>query len=355
VGLSGEGTSEKTPRRSTLHVLGLPDSFGGLLLTLGLVLLLGPYFAGSDFGVLKVPSFPPDTIRILKVVGPAAIVLVVLCFLPLWKPREVPKRPARPAKLVRKVPGGVRMQLRATDPVPQVVGLAVSRYQGWHWRRQPFYDDLATVIAELILNAFTHGDASFVDVGLYEYAVVLQDNGAEFNPLVLQPRAKVTGGAGLFALKHFLQHAHPTVEPDYRYVDESFNELVLYILKEHRSGESQPVVFNISFRGATDWHAVSDTSVAHKLNLCWGFRHYKIDYRKIRKQRYLAGIRTRLQDLIHRRRADIVSQEFRVLESIILPRLPPGAVVHLEAGADGMLSDYSREIAERYPGRIVVD
>jgi len=50
----------------------------------------------------------------------------------------------------------------------------------------------------------------------------------------------------------------------------------------------------------------------------------------------------------------LTSEEMRVWEDIILPRLPAGAVLHVKAGDDAMLSGYLRQIVERRSGRIEI-
>jgi hypothetical protein len=72
-------------RQSVYKLVGLPEQFGVVLLTLGLVLTISPYLANSDFGVFKVPDFPPDTRGILKVLGPLFLLLMAALFLPVWK------------------------------------------------------------------------------------------------------------------------------------------------------------------------------------------------------------------------------------------------------------------------------
>jgi hypothetical protein len=70
--------------RSNLFTLsGLPDSFGVLLLGFALALLLAPYFAGVDFGVLKIPDLAPTLRGRLKVVGPLLFLSCVFAFVPI--------------------------------------------------------------------------------------------------------------------------------------------------------------------------------------------------------------------------------------------------------------------------------
>jgi hypothetical protein len=69
-------------RTSLFKILGLPDSFGVVLLSFSLILLLSPYFSGADFGLFKIPTFGPPAKRWLRVIGPIIFGLVVLFFIP---------------------------------------------------------------------------------------------------------------------------------------------------------------------------------------------------------------------------------------------------------------------------------
>ena len=66
-----------TEFKSILDLLGLPGAFGGTLLVLSLILALAPYFAGLDFGVIKIPDFSPEWRRRLKWLGPFALVFMI--------------------------------------------------------------------------------------------------------------------------------------------------------------------------------------------------------------------------------------------------------------------------------------
>ena len=81
-------------KRSIIKTLGLPESFGLLLLTLGLILFLSPYLPGMDLGVFKVPAFNKDVGRSLSLLGPVFLALTVLLFAPVVGTRE----PATPYK-----------------------------------------------------------------------------------------------------------------------------------------------------------------------------------------------------------------------------------------------------------------
>jgi hypothetical protein len=77
--------------QSSLSYLGLPETFGGALLLLGLVLLLSPYLADTDLGFVKIPEFEPIVKRRLRIFGPIAMVAVVLLHVPLVPKEETSK------------------------------------------------------------------------------------------------------------------------------------------------------------------------------------------------------------------------------------------------------------------------
>ena len=79
--------------RISLFVMsGLPESFGYLCLSVSLVLLLSPYLAGADFGIIKIPSFSPRTSKRLKTFAPFVFVLVAALFIPFF-PGPLPTLP----------------------------------------------------------------------------------------------------------------------------------------------------------------------------------------------------------------------------------------------------------------------
>lgn len=73
-------------RKSTFELMGLPQEFGVVLLTLALILLISPYLTNSDFGIFKVPKFPPGTLHSLRILGPVALAFAIALFIPFWKP-----------------------------------------------------------------------------------------------------------------------------------------------------------------------------------------------------------------------------------------------------------------------------
>jgi hypothetical protein len=69
---------------STLDRFGIPVQIGIFLFTLAMVFALAPYFGGLDFGVLKIPSFPPEKTRVLKRFGWQGPLLALALFLHVW-------------------------------------------------------------------------------------------------------------------------------------------------------------------------------------------------------------------------------------------------------------------------------
>lgn len=74
--------------KSIFAVLGLPQPFGVVILTFSLILLVGPYLSGMDFGIFKVPSFNEKATHQLRIIGPTVFVLVLLLFIPIRKQSE---------------------------------------------------------------------------------------------------------------------------------------------------------------------------------------------------------------------------------------------------------------------------
>src|SRR5712691_8267570 len=71
-------------KHNLLFELGLPEQFGVVLLLLALILLLAPYLAGQDLGVIKVPPFTPSSKRILRVFGPLAMLAALFLHVPFF-------------------------------------------------------------------------------------------------------------------------------------------------------------------------------------------------------------------------------------------------------------------------------
>lgn len=71
-------------KRSTLHILGIPEGFGVILLTLALILAMSPYLGGTDLGIFIVPEFSLHATGVLRYLGPVLLAVVSLLFLPCW-------------------------------------------------------------------------------------------------------------------------------------------------------------------------------------------------------------------------------------------------------------------------------
>src|SRR5262249_33133053 len=78
-------------KHSLLAEAGLPDSLGIVILSLSLILLLAPYLAGTDLGVIKIPAFSESARRYLRFFGPVAMIAAVLLHLPfISEPKDQP-------------------------------------------------------------------------------------------------------------------------------------------------------------------------------------------------------------------------------------------------------------------------
>src|SRR6058998_3569485 len=74
--------------QSLLSAVGLPEEFGVVLLSLALILLLAPYLAGTDLGIIRIPSFSSGAKRTLRIVGPIAMLAAILLHVPLVHKEE---------------------------------------------------------------------------------------------------------------------------------------------------------------------------------------------------------------------------------------------------------------------------
>jgi hypothetical protein len=76
--------------QSIMNSLGIPDGFGAVLLTFGFILMLAPYFSGTDFGPFKIPLFTEKPRKWLKLIGPVIFTLLILMFIPFIPVQEQP-------------------------------------------------------------------------------------------------------------------------------------------------------------------------------------------------------------------------------------------------------------------------
>lgn len=72
-------------RKSIFGLLGIPEPFGVLLLSVSLVFCLAPYLSGADFGFLRIPDLGSHTTRVLKWLGPPLLLGLCLLFVPFIK------------------------------------------------------------------------------------------------------------------------------------------------------------------------------------------------------------------------------------------------------------------------------
>ena len=93
-------------RHSTYEQFGLPGHIGEILFLLSLALTLSPYFAGVDFGVVRVPALPGSSRNLLKLLGPFLLAVSVLFFFPLWH-----EPPADHFRSADRLPGVGKVQI----------------------------------------------------------------------------------------------------------------------------------------------------------------------------------------------------------------------------------------------------
>ena len=76
-------------KTSIIKILGLPEAFTAVLLIIGLILSLAPYFSGADFGLFKIPQFTDTARKKLKIIGPVIFLLLVTLFIPMIHLRAI--------------------------------------------------------------------------------------------------------------------------------------------------------------------------------------------------------------------------------------------------------------------------
>lgn len=74
-------------KKSIITLLGIPEAFGSVLLSLTLILALAPYLAGADFGIFKIPDLNTQSKQTLKWLGPVFVLGSILLFVPLLDPK----------------------------------------------------------------------------------------------------------------------------------------------------------------------------------------------------------------------------------------------------------------------------
>jgi len=73
---------------SILTYLQIAD-FGNQLLSFAIILLIAPYLPPWNLIIFKIPKYPPKVKKILKVIGPIALLFAILVRLPIIKQGNV--------------------------------------------------------------------------------------------------------------------------------------------------------------------------------------------------------------------------------------------------------------------------
>jgi hypothetical protein len=90
-------------KQNLVEWMGYPQSFTTTVLILALIFALSPYLAGADFGIIRIPSFPPNARRVLRIVGPLVFLFcAVVLFFPFFDARsgEVVRGQGSPSPVV---------------------------------------------------------------------------------------------------------------------------------------------------------------------------------------------------------------------------------------------------------------
>ena len=67
---------------SILNYLSLPTDFGKILLLFSLILSISPFLNGADFGIFRIPAFPPRVNDKLKIIGPIMLIIAIVLHVP---------------------------------------------------------------------------------------------------------------------------------------------------------------------------------------------------------------------------------------------------------------------------------
>ncbi|HUP59089.1 MAG TPA: YCF48-related protein [Thermoanaerobaculia bacterium] len=126
-----------TDTQSILQRLNLPSEFGVVLLAFCFILAVAPYFAGSDFGVFKIPAFEIRMRRRLRVLGPAILVIAILLHLPLFR-----------TSLAKPIPGRVSRISSPAKALWQPVPIRVVNNRGETFSLEYTWHDIAWVGSE---------------------------------------------------------------------------------------------------------------------------------------------------------------------------------------------------------------
>lgn len=74
-------------KKHTYSYLDIPPAIITLIFSLGVIFFIAPYLPGQDFGIFKIPQFPPDIIKVLKIIGPIFLSILIIGFIPFWTER----------------------------------------------------------------------------------------------------------------------------------------------------------------------------------------------------------------------------------------------------------------------------
>lgn len=96
--------------------LGIPDNVINTALIISVVLLLAPYVGGLDFGIFKVPSFPPEIEKPLRWIAPVIFAIFWILFIPVWKNHAV-DREANERELPNAVHSKSKYRLQSTPDI----------------------------------------------------------------------------------------------------------------------------------------------------------------------------------------------------------------------------------------------
>ena len=201
---------------SILEAAGLPEQFGLLVLSIGVVLLLSPYLSGSDLGVIKIPTLPDNAKRSLKIVGPLTLAVAIGVHLRILETEiDEPEPPPETST-------------QETDGPEEFSG------------EPPTTSATPCVVSGTVFDLNTNNPISALSIG------VLSDNGESTRPVPLDRNVATTGPDGRFTFPcdHISESAFP-IQVSVRHRDWVATHLGPRVT---RPGEWQDVNFPIDLK-----------------------------------------------------------------------------------------------------------
>ena len=189
------------------------------------------------------------------------------------------------------------------------------------------------------------GAASCVDIAGLDDCLVIQDDGAEFDPLSRKPSVTEKGGAGLFALSHLLARRDQVAAVYRSYEHWSpgsdgarvVNQLTLFAVSSATRGSTAP--FPIRLRAPIEGLLLHRPwNIPHVFSIQWSHPVYILDLPEVHRQS---------------RPSRILSIGNRLVQDV-LSFLPGTSGLQLRVEDSELERDFYRKLALRLGNRIVL-